>query len=114
MQSDDICGGALEFKVDTSSLKFAQVFADIVKVANDILVHALRRGKLIENIVIYELAVFHKNKQCLPMRYICDLKKNCNLFEVGELCASLIHFHVLYLIYELTTLLDMEVHYIVL
>jgi len=25
VQSDDICGGALEFKVDSSSLKFAQV-----------------------------------------------------------------------------------------
>ena len=86
VQSDVICGGALEFKVDSSSLKLAQVFANMVRVANDILVHALKRGKLIENIVIYGLAVFHKNKQCLPMRYTCDLKKNCILFEVGELC----------------------------
>ena len=84
--SDVICGGTLEFKVDSSSLKLAQVFTNMVRVANDLLVNALKRGKLIENIVIYGLAVFHKNKQCLPMRYTCDLKKNYSRFEVGELC----------------------------
>lgn len=84
IESDSLYGSTLEFKKDSSLLKLAQAFANMVRVANDLLLDALKRGKVINAIVVYGLVVYHDEKQCLPMRYICDFSKNYYIIEVGQ------------------------------
>jgi len=84
MESDSLYGSTLEFKRNSLLLKLAQAFANMIKIANDLLFDALKRGKVINTIVVYGLVVYYNEEQCLPMRCICDFSKNYYIIEVGQ------------------------------
>ena len=93
---DTIYGSTLEFKVEFTSMKLSQAFANMVRVAHDMLCDALKRGKVVNSVKVYGLVVFHKVERCLPMMYCCDFTNNCYQIEVGQETDFYNGLHLLY------------------
>ena len=80
----DLFGSMIEFKVDSSLIKLSQAFANMVRVAHDMIYDTLKRGEIVNTIKVYGLVVCHKEEKCLPMTYCCDFTKNWYQIDVGQ------------------------------
>ena len=87
LQEIKMYGTALEFKLDIShdpTRVFPQAFADKIRVANDILIDALRVRKVVDYIVVYALLVAYNKEECMPLKYVADFCNNHFQILVGE------------------------------
>ena len=81
---ETITGTTEEFKLEAHESNYAQAFANMVRVGNDVLVNTLRHGKLVDVVIIYGLLVSYDKKICTPMKLTLDFKKNSGLILVGN------------------------------
>ena len=69
LQEIKMYSGALEFKLDIRCEPkriYPQAFADMVRVAHDILIDALKVGKVVDDVVVYALLVGYDKQDCIP------------------------------------------------
>ena len=80
-----VCGLA-EFKVQKGIFKahYAQIFADMSRVGSMLAVSALKRGKIIDKIVVYGLLLDYKNTMGLVIKYCVNFNTDESVFFVGE------------------------------
>ena len=80
----ELFGATIEFKVDGSSRNIAELFADMVKVSNDLLINVLSRGNVVDSVIVFGMLVSHNTENCIPARYSCDFKANKCSMEFGK------------------------------
>lgn len=80
----ELFGATREFKVDGSSRNVAQLFADMVKVSNYLLIDALSQGNVVDSVIVFGTLVSHNKEYCIPARYSCDFKTNKSCIEFGK------------------------------
>ena len=82
-------GAALEFKLDIAhnpQRVYPQAIANMVRVANDLIVDALFVGKVVDEVVIYALLVAYDKEDCIPLKYLANFKKKfvSNICQAGS------------------------------
>ena len=83
----NICDAALEFKLDIAhnpQRVYPQAIADMVRVANDLMVDALSVGKVVDEVVIYALLIAYDKKNCIPLKYLANFKNSSYEIFVGQ------------------------------
>ena len=80
-----IMAGLAEFKAGGNMrVHYSQIFADLIRVGSTLTINALRRGKIIDKIVVYGLLVNYKTQLGLLVKYYADLTANENIFFIGD------------------------------
>ena len=85
-QGIKLYGTAVEFKIDTSQdcTRFLpQAFADMVRISHNMLIEALKAGKVVDTIIIYGILVSHTKETCTPLRYIAKFHSSSYKLAVG-------------------------------
>lgn len=80
-------GAAIEFKMNISQgfdNVLPQAFADMVRVSNNLLIDALRSGKIVDSITVYGLLVSYNKDYTFPLKYFVDFTNNSYKMEVGK------------------------------
>ena len=86
LQEIKMYSGALEFKLDIRCEPkriYPQAFADMVRVAHDILIDALKVGKVVDDVVVYALLVGYDKQDCIPLKYKASFHDNHYDISVG-------------------------------
>ena len=78
-------GAAVAFKInEISCSNYPQLFADVMRVANDIVSKTIEAGKIIESITVYGLLVSHNKWDAIPVKYSVDFTTNSNQLLMGD------------------------------
>ena len=80
----ELFGATIEFKVDGKDGHLAQLFADMIKVSNDLLINALKRGNVVDSVTVFGMLVSHNKGDCIPARHFCDFENNKCIMELGQ------------------------------
>lgn len=78
--------GLAEFKPDGGNMKshYSQIFADMVWVSSMLAINSLRRGKIVNKIVVYRLLVDYKTGLGLVVKYYVDLDLDQTMLFIGD------------------------------
>jgi len=89
--ADEMCGvqidaASIECKLKGSDKdsNLLQVLADMVRVANNLMVDALKVGKVVDSILVYGLLVAYDKQSCIPLKYCVDFQTNTSDIQVGD------------------------------
>ena len=61
-----------------------QALADMVQVANNLTVDALKVGKFVDSVLVYGMLVSYDKWSSIPLKYYIDFQTNASSIEVGE------------------------------
>ena len=78
-----LIGSTTEFKVEYGETFWAQMFADMTRIANLLVVKSLEVGYLVASVKIYGLLTEYKTGLCTPMAYSIDFENNSSKILVG-------------------------------
>lgn len=87
MYGVQIDGASIQFKLSMGSDKdsnLLQALADMVRVANNLTVDALKVGKVVDSALVYGMLVSYDKRSCIPLKYYIDFQTNTSSIEVGE------------------------------
>ena len=78
-----LTGGTTEFKTEQSNKFWPQMFADMARIANILVVDSLELGHLVASIRIYGLLTEYKTEMSTPMVYTINFENNNSRILVG-------------------------------
>ena len=73
--SEDLIRSTIEFKMSTVTRSSCQCYANMIRLAHDLVIDSLRSGVLVDSVTVYALLVSHADLTCVPMKYYCDFKR---------------------------------------
>lgn len=82
-----IMAGLAEFKVGGQGnmrMHYSQMFADLIRIGSLLTVNALRRGKVIDKVVVYGLLVNYERRLGVIMKYYANLTGDKTIFFIGD------------------------------
>ena len=82
----NMLGSTVEFKMDIGEPKrlFPQAFANMVRVANNLVINSLTSGKIVNSVTIYGLLVSYDKESAIPIKYLSRFSDNTYEITVGQ------------------------------
>jgi len=80
----NIVQNVIEYKNKDITKHFCQVYANMIRIANDSTIDCLQRGVLVDSVTVYALLVSYADHSSVPMKYYCNFQ-HAPTIEVGVL-----------------------------